>query len=302
MPAAWKQSGVDGAFTFEVRMTSSHRDPGRRSYGNARAATTWRSPFPRQSGAVGPSAYDLQLLSHGRFNPGPRSRSERRSRTVRGLVRSPHRANARDGRRPARHFATWETGETLDFHWASSGRTRSCLPSQPGPNPSVPPPSPWVGSVPNARLAAEVGDAGAGDAVQHCDALRERSLPAIAEGLARAGRDRSSISVTGEVIVCCGRNEEELEAARIAGRWLVAFYASYLRPTARCSGRGWECAPTELNGLSKSGRWDEMPRLIDDVMRVRSPPWALPRRSPPTSPPDSRAGSIASASKPLPDQ
>ncbi len=72
--------------------------------------------------------------------------------------------------------------------------------------------------------------------------------------------------MTGEVIVCCGRDEEELEAARAAGRWLVAFYASTpaYRPVLEVE--GWEQVQPELNMLSKSGRWEEMPHMIDDAM------------------------------------
>ena len=84
-------------------------------------------------------------------------------------------------------------------------------------------------------------------------------MPAIDEGLARAGRERSELTVTGEVIVCCGRDEEEMETARLAGRWLLSFYASTpaYRPVLEVE--GWEELQPELNTLSKSGRWEEMP-------------------------------------------
>ena len=36
---------------------------------------------------------------------------------------------------------------------------------------------------------------------------------------------------------------------------------------------GWEALQPELNMLSKSGRWEEMPVLIDDGMLVPSPRW-----------------------------
>jgi alkanesulfonate monooxygenase SsuD/methylene tetrahydromethanopterin reductase-like flavin-dependent oxidoreductase (luciferase family) len=72
--------------------------------------------------------------------------------------------------------------------------------------------------------------------------------------------------VTGEVIVCCGRTEEEVELARTAGRWLLSFYASTpaYRPVLEVE--GWEDLQPELNRLSKSGRWEEMPATIDDTM------------------------------------
>jgi alkanesulfonate monooxygenase SsuD/methylene tetrahydromethanopterin reductase-like flavin-dependent oxidoreductase (luciferase family) len=88
----------------------------------------------------------------------------------------------------------------------------------------------------------------------------------VAEGLARAGRTRSDLTVSGEVIVCCGRDEAELETARLAGRWLLSFYASTpaYRPVLEVE--GWGDLQPELNALTKSGRWDEMPDRIDDTM------------------------------------
>ena len=62
------------------------------------------------------------------------------------------------------------------------------------------------------------------------------------------------------------RTPKHPEAARSAGRWLLSFYASTpaYRPVLEVE--GWEDLQPELNTLSKSGRWDEMPALIDDAM------------------------------------
>jgi len=116
------------------------------------------------------------------------------------------------------------------------------------------------------RLAAEVADGLLVMPFNTAGHFRQRTLPAIEEGLARAGRPRRELTVTGEVIVCCGRNDVEIEAARLAGRWLLAFYASTpaYRPVLEVE--GWEDLQLELNKLSKSGRWEEMPHMIDDTM------------------------------------
>ena len=52
----------------------------------------------------------------------------------------------------------------------------------------------------------------------------------------------------------------------MAGRWLLSFYASTpaYRPVLEVE--GWEDLQPELNTLSKSGRWEEMPGMIDDTM------------------------------------
>ena len=84
--------------------------------------------------------------------------------------------------------------------------------------------------------------------------------------VACGGRVRRDLTVTGEVIVCCGRNEAELETARLAGRWLLSFYASTPAYRPVLEAEGWEDLQPELHALTKSGRWDEMPERIDDTM------------------------------------
>jgi probable F420-dependent oxidoreductase len=119
------------------------------------------------------------------------------------------------------------------------------------------------------RLAAEVADGVLVMPFNTAAHFATRTLPAITEGLARGGRARAELTVTGEVIVCCGRTEAEMDAAQLATRWLLAFYASTpaYRPVLEVE--GWGDLQPELNALSKSGRWDEMPHLIDDDMLGR---------------------------------
>jgi probable F420-dependent oxidoreductase len=116
------------------------------------------------------------------------------------------------------------------------------------------------------RLAADVADGVLVMPFNSARHFRRRSMAAIAEGLERAGRHRSELSVTGEVIVCCAQSEEEMEAARAAGRWLLAFYASTPAYRPVLEEEGWEQVQPDLNMLSKSGRWKEMPHVIDDAM------------------------------------
>jgi probable F420-dependent oxidoreductase len=166
-------------------------------------------------------------------------------------------------------FATWETGEPLDFRGEFWSHTLMPPLFNPGPNPFGPPSIALGGLGPQMlRLAAELGDAVFVMPFNTPAHFVEHSLPAIEEGLTRGGRDRPSLAVTGEVIVCCGRNEEEEEAARVAGRWLLSFYASTPAYRPVLESEGWEALQPELNALSKSGRWQEMPGLIDDGMLV----------------------------------
>ncbi len=261
--------GVDGAFTFEgphdVFTPLVLAAPATSSI---ELATNVAIAFPRNPVQLAHQAYDLQLLSGGRFTLGLGSQ-------VRAQVEK--RYGASFDRPVARMrelvfalraiFASWQLGEPLDFRGEFSSHTLMPPTFNPGPNPFGVPALAIGGLGPQmVRMAAEVADGLLVMPFNSARHFRQRTLPAIAEGLARAGRDRSELTVTGEVIVCCGRDEVELEAARAAGRWLVAFYASTpaYRPVLEVE--GWEQVQPELNMLSKSGRWEEMPNMIDDAM------------------------------------
>jgi probable F420-dependent oxidoreductase len=264
-----EQLGVDGAFTFEGPhdvFTPLILAAGATK--TLELATNVAIAFPRNPVQLAHQAYDLQLLSEGRFTMGLGSqiRAQVEKRYGASFDRPVARMREVVGALRA-IFATWETGDPLNFRGEFWSHTLMPPLFNPGPNPYGPPPIALGGLGPQMlRLAAELGDAVYVMPFNTAVHFVGRSLPAIEEGLHRAGRGRSSLTVTGEVIVCCGRSEEELEAARVAGRWLVAFYASTPAYRPVLESEGWESLQPELNALSKSGRWDEMPGLIDDGM------------------------------------
>ena len=261
--------GVDGAFTFEGPhdvFTPLILAAG--ATGTLELATNVAIAFPRNPVQLAHQAYDLQLLSGGRFTLGLGSqiRAQVEKRYGASFDRPVARMREMVGALRA-IFATWETGERLDFRGEFWSHTLMPPLFNPGPNPFGPPPIALGGLGPQMlRLAAELGDAVFVMPFNTRAHFVEHSLPAIEEGLAHGGRDRSSLAVTGEVIVCCGRNEEEEEAARVAGRWLLSFYASTPAYRPVLDSEGWGALQPELNILSKSGRWQEMPGLIDDDM------------------------------------
>ncbi len=90
------------------------------------------------------------------------------------------------------------------------------------------------------------------------------TLPALERGLARAGRTRKELEISCQTIIAAGATEEELESAKNAARAQISFYGSTpaYRPVLECHGRGE--LQSELNRLSKAGRWLEMAGLIDE--------------------------------------
>jgi probable F420-dependent oxidoreductase len=261
--------GVDGAYTFEgphdvftpLVLASV-------STTSLELATNVAIGFPRNPVQLAHQAWDLQLLSRGRFSLGLGSqiRAQVEKRYGAGFDRPIARMRELVGALRA-IYATWETGEILDFRGEFTSHTLMPPMFNPGPHPYGLPPIALGGLGPQmVSLAAEVADGLLVMPFNTAEHFRQRTLPAMESGLARAGRSRDTLTVTGEVIVCCGRDEAELDTARLAGRWLLSFYASTpaYRPVLEVE--GWEDLQPELNALSKSGRWDEMPARIDDSM------------------------------------
>ena len=261
--------GVDGAFTFEGPhdvFTPLILAAGAST--TLELATNVAIAFPRNPVQLAHQAWDLQLLAKGRFTLGLGSqiRAQVEKRYGAEFDRPIARMRGLVGALRA-IFASWETGERLEFRGEFSSHTLMPPMFNPGPHPYGLPPIALGGLGPQmVSLAAEVADGLLVMPFNTGTHLRTRTLPAMAEGLARAGRSRSELTVTGEVIVCCGRDEAELETARLAGRWLLSFYASTPAYRPVLEAEAWEDLQPELNALSKAGRWDEMPERIDDTM------------------------------------
>jgi probable F420-dependent oxidoreductase len=264
-----EEIGIDGVFTFEgphdvftplVLAAAATTE--------LELTTNVAIAFPRNPVQLAHQAYDLQLLSRGRFTLGlgtqVRAQVERRY----GAAFERPVARMRELVAALRAiFSSWEHGEALDFRGEFTSHTLMPPLFNPGPHPFGMPAIALGGLGPQmVRLAAEVADGVLVMPFNTAAHFRERTLPAIAEGLARGGRSRTDLTVTGEVIVCCGRDEAELDAAREAGRWLIAFYASTpsYRPVLEVE--GWEDLQPELRTLTKTGRWEEMQEVIDDTV------------------------------------
>ena len=261
--------GLDGAFTFEGPhdvFTPLVLAAGAGT--TLELATNVAIAFPRNPVQLAHQAWDLQLLSQGRFTLGLGSqiRAQVEKRYGTAFARPVDRMREWIGALRA-IFATWETGEPLDFRGEFTSHTLMPPTFNPGPHPFGLPAIALGGLGPRmVALAAEVADGLLIMPFNTAAHFRSRTLPALAEGLARGGRTRDQLTVTGEVIIACGRTAEEFEAARAGARWLLAFYASTpaYRPVLEVE--GWEALQPELNALSKAGRWAEMPGLVDDAM------------------------------------
>ena len=223
--------------------------------------------FPRSPMHLAHAAYDLQLLSEGRFRLGLGSQIKAHIERRYGSSWERPVAHMREWVEATRAILhSWQDGTPLEFRGERTVHTLMTPAFNPGPNPFGVP-KVLVGALgPKMNeMAAEVAD---GILIMPFNSERhmnERTLPAIDRGLATAGRTRSDLELTAEVIVGCGRTDQELDRAR-AVRFLIAFYGSTPAYAPVLEVEGWTDLQPELNRLSKRGEWDTMTSLVTDEM------------------------------------
>lgn len=261
-----EQAGVDGAFTFEgphdvflpLALAGAATD--------LELFTNVAIAFPRNAVHLAHAARDLQALSGGRFTLGLGSqiRTHVERRFGEGFDRPV--ARMRETVEAVRAvFEAWESGGPLDYRGEFRTHTLMTPMFSPGPSPWGPPPIVVGGLGPRmCALAAEVADGLAVMPVCSDRWFEERTLPSVAEGLARRDPALGPFEVLPEVIVCCGRDDAELAVADAGCRALLGFYASTpaYRPVFELEGRG-DVQPAARE-LTRAGRWEELAELIDD--------------------------------------
>ncbi len=265
-----EQMGVDGLFTFENAHDLFFPLVAAAPVCGLDLLTNVAMAFPRSPLHLAHAAYDLHLLSEGRFRLGLGSQVKAHIEKRYGATWGNPVAHMRECVQATKAILdSWQDGSRVDFRGDYTTHTLMTPVFNPGPNPHGVP-RVLVGALgpKMIEMAAEVSD---GILVMpfNSDAhMRERTIPAIERGLAKAGRTRADIEVVAEVIVAVGRTEAELEAS-LAARFLLAFYGSTpsYRPVLEVE--GWGDLQPELNRLSKLGAWDEMTALITDEMLER---------------------------------
>ena len=234
-------------------------------------ATNVAIAFPRNPVQLAHQAWDLQLLAKGRFtlgsrqpDPGPGGEA------LRGGVRPPDRPDAGDGRGAPGHLRHLGDRRAARL----PGRVHLAHPDatdvQPRPTSvRTAARSPWAAWAPRWCPWPPKWPT----ACWSCPStppphLRQRH-PSRPWPRAWPGAGGHAVGPDGHRrghrVLRTGRGRAR-DGTRRPGRWLLSFYASTpaYRPVLEVE--GWEDLQPELNALSKSGRWDEMPARIDDAM------------------------------------
>lgn len=261
--------GYDGAFSFE-----SKHDPfiplalGAERTTDLRLGTAVAIAFARNPMVLANLGHDLQLVSEGRMVLGLGSQIK------------PHieRRFSSEWSRPAPRMrelvlalhAIWDAWggvAPLDFDGEFYHHTLMTPAFDPGPSPFGRP-QVFVGGY-GERMVEAAGEVADGLIVHPFNSrrtLEERTLPALARGRVKAGREPDTVEVLWVTMVVTWTNATERDMALTSARGQLAFYGSTPAYRSVLDLHGLGDLHPELNRLSKAGRWDEMGDLIPDEL------------------------------------
>jgi probable F420-dependent oxidoreductase len=222
--------------------------------------------FARSPMDLAQMADSLQRMSGGRFALGLGSQIRPHIENRFSMTWSAPVARMREMVEAIKAIQTaWNDGSTLAYRGDIYRHTLMTPFFDPGPNPHGPPPTWLAGLGPRmTRNAAEVADGLLVHPFHSERFVHEHVAPAVADGLAASGRDRGAFTVSATPIVCTGSTDEEHERARQSVRGLLGFYGSTPAYRVTLDAHGWGELQTELNRLTKEGRWSELASVLPD--------------------------------------
>ncbi|WP_300644702.1 TIGR03617 family F420-dependent LLM class oxidoreductase [Nocardioides sp.] len=261
-------TGVEGLFTFEgphdvffplVAAATAGVDVDLMT--NVAIAT------PRSPMHLAHAAYDLQLLSKGRFRLGLGSQIKPHVENRYGATWSRPAARMREAVLATKAILTaWQDGTRLDFRGEFTRHTLMPPTFVPGPNPHGLPPVLMGALGPlMTRTAAQVADGLLVMPFHSHKHIRTNTLPAVEEGL-RERETPGELKVYPQAILAMGRTPEEQERADLGVRGLLAFYGSTPAYRPVLDAEGWGDLQPELNALSKTGDIMAMIGKVDERM------------------------------------
>jgi len=214
------------------------------------------------------TAHDLNVLSGGRMVLGLGSQIKPHVEKRFSMPWSAPAARMREFISALRAIWTsWQTGERLAFRGDHYTLTLMTPFFSPGPS-TFGPPRVFLGALGDrmCEVAGEVADGVLLHPFSTDRYVRERALPAVERGLARAGRARDRFEFGITPFVATGPDEEAVRRALAPIRQQISFYGSTPAYRTVLELHGWGETQDELNALSKRGRWSDMADLITDEM------------------------------------
>jgi probable F420-dependent oxidoreductase len=259
--------GYDGAFTFEgphdpflpLALAAEHTE-------RIELTTAIAIAFARSPMTVAHIGRDLNDLSAGRAIVGLGSQIRPHIERRFSMPWSQPAARMREFVLALRAiWSAWQDSTPLRFEGEHYRHTLMTPFFDPGPSEHGIPRVHLAGV--GARMTEVAGEVADGFLVHPFSTpefVREVTRPALARGAARVGRTLEDLEVTWPVMVVSGATEEAFAGALAVVRTQIAFYASTPAYRVVLDHHGCGDLQPELQHLTREGRWDEMPGLIDD--------------------------------------
>ena len=270
MPAAAKRleaQGYDGMVTAEIAndpflplaLAAEHTE-------RIQLMTSIAVAFARNPMTLANIGNDLQAFSKGRFILGLGSQIKPHITKRFSMEWSKPAARMRELVLAIRAiWDCWYEGEKLDFRGEFYTHTLMTPMFTPTNN-AYGPPKVVVAAVGPlmTKVCGEVADGMLVHAFTTEKYVREVTLPAIEEGLAKSGRNRDALELCLPSFVVTGQDEQKWQEVRTATAKQIAFYGSTPAYKPVLDAHGWGDLQGELNRLSKRGEWDAMGEEITD--------------------------------------
>ena len=272
-------AGFDGVWVTEVAndpfltLAVGLQATSRLEMGTAIALAFVRSPM-----VTALSSWELQRASRGRFRlglgPQVKAHNERRFSVP---YEKPAARLAEQVRALRAIWAAFAGKAPLDFHGEFYRFDLLSEFFNPGPIDALPPPIYLAAVNPYSfRLAGEVADGVHVHPLHTVRYLAEVARPALAQGLARAGRPPGAVDVSAQVMVIAGSGEERRRMEE-AVRAQLAFYGSTRTYKAPLELAGYSDLNTRLHGLMAAGDREGLlaavPDELLDEFAVRGDTW-----------------------------
>lgn len=222
--------------------------------------------FPRSPMVVANTAWDLHANSGGRFFLGLGSQVKGHNERRFSVPWSAPVPRLREYIQALRAiWRCWEKKETLDFqgeHYRFTLMTPEFAPEPTG----LPPIPVAVAAVrePMIRMAGRICDGVKLHGFATRRYLEQVAIPALEEGMAKAGTKRENFHVSGGGFIATGANQDEVAKQLETIRYRVAFYGATRTYHAVFEPHGWQDLGMKLHEMSKRGQWNEMARQVPD--------------------------------------
>lgn len=227
--------------------------------------------FPRSPMVTANQGWDLNAQSGGRFELGLGSQvkghNERRFSTP-WVAPVPRLREYVEALRAI--WRCWEYGEKLKYegeHYQFTLMTPEFSPPKNGF--SAPPISIAAVGPHMLRMAGRVADGVRLHGFCTRKYIENVCMPRIEEGMAKSGRTRESLEISGGGFICTGADEAAVQEKLDWARYRVGFYGSTRTYLPVFEQHGLEELGLKLHRMSVDGKWSELASQVsDDVVRL----------------------------------